>query len=260
MDVVTEILTVRARDADGLQRMLGASVVGHMGLIAVIMFAPASWLGAIEAEPENVMTISLGGAPGPRDGGLNMLGGRPIQQAVPIEAKPVIEPIRPPAAREPEMIEPRKDAPKKPEAKIRDDAKDPRSRTPTKGQELQKGTAVADTAARGQGFGLSSGGGGGTGSYLDTANFCCPEYISTMLDLIRRNWDSKQQAAGTTQMRFTIQPDGTLTGILVERPSGYAALDLMANRAMILTKKLPPLPAAFTEPSLTVHLVFEYQR
>ncbi len=34
----------------------------------------------------------------------------------------------------------------------------------------------------------------------------------------------------------------------------------MASRAMLLTRKLPPLPAAFTEPSLTVHLVFEYQR
>ena len=44
---------------------------------------------------------------------------------------------------------------------------------------MQKGTAVAETGAQGQGFGLSSGG-GGDGGYLDVANFCCPEYLATM--------------------------------------------------------------------------------
>jgi hypothetical protein len=46
----------------------------------------------------------------------------------------------------------------------------------------------------------------------------------------------------------------------LEKSSGYAALDLTAQRALLLTKQLPPLPAAFTEPSLTVHLYFDYQR
>jgi hypothetical protein len=34
----------------------------------------------------------------------------------------------------------------------------------------------------------------------------------------------------------------------------------MAQRAMLVTRQLPPLPAAFDRPSLTVHLFFEYQR
>jgi TonB family protein len=105
-----------------------------------------------------------------------------------------------------------------------------------------------------------SSGGGGTGSYLDTANFCCPEYIVTMLELIRRNWDYRQQAVGANTVKFTIQRDGTLTAVQLERPSGYPALDLMSQRALLLTKRIPSLPDAFTEPSLTVHLVFEYQR
>ena len=260
MDVVTQIVSVRSRQRNGMERMLGTSVIAHLGLIAVVALAPASWFGARSApEPENVMTINLGGPTGPRDGGMTMRGGRPIQQTVPVEAKPTIEPVRPPAAREPEMIEPTKTAPKKAEAKIQEDAKDPRSKIPTKGEEIRKGSAVAETDARGQGFGLSSGG-GGTGSFLDTANFCCPEYIAGMLDLIRRNWDSKQQSSGTTLMKYTIQRDGTLTGIQIEKSSGYATLDFLANRALLLTRKLPPLPNAYTEPSLTVHLVFEYQR
>jgi TonB family protein len=258
MDVVTQVVSMRAQQVDGLQRMIAASIAAHVGLIAVVMLAPAAWFGARTVqEDENVMVISLGGAPGPRDGGLTTLGGRPVQAVA--DAKPAIEPVRPPAARAPEMIEPTKTAPKKAETKVRDTAPDPKSRTPTKGKEVEKGSSVADTGGRGQGFGLSSGG-GGTGSYLDTANFCCPEYVATMIELIRRNWDEKQQVAGTTLMKFTIQRDGTLTGVQVEQSSGYSALDLYANRALIITKKLPPLPAAFTEPTLTVHLTFEYLR
>ena len=258
MDVVTQIVSVRAQQRDGLERMLGASTLAHLVLVAIVVLGPASWFGGRAVkEDANVMTISLGGPVGPNTGGMTTMGGRPVQAIA--EAKPAVEPVRPPAARTPEMIEPTKTAPKKSETKLRDEAKDPRSRTPTKGQEIQKGSAVANTFGRGEGFGLSSGG-GGTGSYLDTANFCCPEYIATMIDLIRRNWDSKQQAVGTTLMKYTIQRDGTLTAVQVEKSSGYQALDFMANRAMLLTKKLPPLPSAYTEPALTVHLTFEYQR
>ena len=260
MDAVTEILAFRRQEADGLQSMLTASVVAHVVLVGVLVFGPSSWFGSRTADqPENIMTISLAGNPGPRTG-MTTSGGRPIQEAVPVDAKKVIEPIRPPAAREPEMIEPKKTAPKKAETKVRNEAKDPRSRTPTKGEEVRKGSAPsAESTARGQGFGLSSGG-GGTGSYLDTANFCCPDYIVTMLELIRRNWDYRQQAVGANTLKFMIQRDGTLTAIQVEKPSGYPALDLMSQRALLLTKKIPSLPDAFTEPSLTVHLVFEYQR
>jgi hypothetical protein len=35
---------------------------------------------------------------------------------------------------------------------------------------------------------------------------------------------------------------------------------LNAQRAVTLTKQLPPLPEAFPNPTLTVHLNFEYQR
>jgi len=109
------------------------------------------------------------------------------------------------------------------------------------------------------GFGLSTGG-GGTGGYLDVGNFCCPEYLSTMLQLIQRNWNSKQEVSGEALLKFTIQRDGRFTGIEVERSSGYAALDLSAQRALLLTREVPPLPVAFTENQLTVHLNFQYQR
>jgi TonB family protein len=256
VDTVSDVLSSRARELDGFERMFGASVAAHVVLVAFVAIAPAAWLGGtIEKEPENIMTISLGGPEGPRTG-MTSLGGRPIQTEA-LEAKKAIEPIRPPAAREPEMIEPKKDAPKKTDAKTA--AKDPKSRTPTKGEEVRAGTAVAETGARGQGFGLSAGG-FGAGVQLDVANFCCPEYLGTMTDLIRRNWESRQQAAGTTVIRFVIQRNGQLTNVEVAQSSGYATLDLLAQRALLLTRQIPPLPAAFPESTLTVRLIFEYRR
>ena len=258
MDAVSQVLVDRTRERGGLERMIGAAVAAHVAFIAALVVAPAWLLGGSSAsEPEAVMTISLGGPAGPNVGGMTTIGGRPIQTEA-LEARKAIEPVRPPAARAPEMIEPTKNAPKKAEAKI--DAKDPKGRTPTKGAEVRPGSSVVENPNKGLGFGLQTGGGFGSGSYLDVANFCCPEYLTTMLDLIRKNWFSQQQAVGKTVIKYTVQRNGTITDVIVERSSGYPALDFMAQRALLITRQLPALPTAFTEPSLTVHLEFEYQR
>ena len=132
--------------------------------------------------------------------------------------------------------------------------------TPTRGAEVTKGSAVAETGARGQGFGLSTGGGAGSGSYLDVANFCCPDYLVTMVGLIRSNWNPVAEVAGETVIKFTILRNGTIGDVALEKSSGYTALDLTAQRAVYMTRQLPALPAAFSNETLTVHLNFQYQR
>jgi TonB family protein len=82
----------------------------------------------------------------------------------------------------------------------------------------------------------------------------------TMLQLVQANWYARQEVAGETIVKFRILRDGRLTEIELEKSSGYAALDLMAQRALFNTQRLPPLPAAFPEAHLTVHLRFPYQR
>jgi TonB family protein len=255
MDAVTEVLVARAPRADGLGSMLGASVAAHVVLLLVFVFLPAAWFGAENKPPETIMQISLGGPVGPDTSGLNTMGARTIQQVS--ESPKPIEPVRPPAAKTPEMIEPTKAPPRK-TTPNKVEPKDPRSNRPTKGAEVQKGSAIAETNARGQGFGLSSGG-GGTGGYLEVSNFCCPEYLATMRSLILANWSSRQGAVGVTHVRFVIQRDGRIVDVTIEQSSGVQALDMFARRALLLTK-LPPLPAAYTEAALAVHLYFEYQR
>jgi TonB family protein len=61
-------------------------------------------------------------------------------------------------------------------------------------------------------------------------------------------------------MKFTIHRNGRLTDIEVERSSGYAALDINAQRALVTTTQVPELPSAFTNPTLTIYLTFDYTR
>ncbi|MBM3806681.1 MAG: TonB C-terminal domain-containing protein [Acidimicrobiia bacterium] len=256
MDAVSEVIVARAPKNDRLNSMLGASALAHVAMLTALVFLPAWWFGAEFEQPETIMTISLGGPIGPNDGGLSTLGGRTIQEAVPVDVKKP-EPIRPPSAKVPEMVVPTKAPPKKtPPPKV--EATDPRSARPTKGAEVQKGTSVAETGAKGMGFGLSSGG-GGAGGHLEVSDFCCPEFLTTMASVIRSNWNHQVGATGRTHLRFVIQKDGRIVDITVERSSGYEAMDQFARRALLLSK-LPPLPAAYGEPVLAVHLYFDYTR
>jgi len=48
------------------------------------------------------------------------------------------------------------------------------------------------------------------------------------------------------------------TDVTLEKSSGYSILDLASQRALLVTKTLNPLPSAYPNPSLTMHLNFEY--
>ena len=154
-------------------------------------------------------------------------------------------------------VKPRTSSAPTPVAQAPDDA---RGRTPTRGVPTP-GAAAAETGSHGLGAGLSTGGGGGgAGATLDVADFCCPDYLVLMTERIKSLWDLKQGVAGHVIVRFVIQRDGRLTEAAVERESEYPALNLAALRAVVVARQLPPLPSGFPNPSLTVHLSFEYQR
>lgn len=263
IEAVSDIIAARSREPEGLRKMVMISIGAHVALVAAFLLAPAPDFS--DDAPRTVMTISLGGAPGPRAGGMTPMGGRAVQMPVQ-EAPP--EPARrraetPPAPTPPAMTLPSQNArrtPPRPQPKPETAPREASGRTPTTGPEVREGSARAETGARGQGFGLTTGGGGGTGAYLDVGDFCCPDYLETVVQTIQRNWNSQQRMAGQTLMMFTIARDGTLTNVQVERPSGFFALDQAAMRALLVTERVPPLPRQFPNPTLTVHLRFEYQR
>jgi TonB family protein len=248
----------------GLQRAAAVSIALHVAAISAALLMPGLMPRASDT-PDSVMTITLGGGgEGPRNGGMTAMGGRPVQAIAPPEAKR--EPVRPPAVKTPEMTlplptaKPAKPSKAPPKPDVKQAPPEARGRTPTRGAETAAGSAVAETGARGQGFGLSTGGGPGTGSSLDVENFCCPDYLIQMIDRIRTNWVRQAEVTGTNVVKFTIRRDGTIDNIVLERSSGYQSLDLSSQRALYVTKSLNPLPAQFPNATLTVHLNFEYQR
>ncbi|MEQ1911339.1 MAG: energy transducer TonB [Vicinamibacterales bacterium] len=261
---MTDVLSDRRAAPRGMQQMLVASLAAHAVLFAGFLFAPGGWFDSQKAAPKTVMTITLGGGnEGPVNGGMTSVSARAVQVQTPLDEPKRPEPVRAPAAKVPEMTVP---IPKKPPVKAPPPPKvaqapdDAVGRTPTKGAETRVGTAFAETGARGQGFGLSTGGGQGSGSKLDVADFCCPDYIIQMVDRVRSTWVARAEVPGLTIVKFTIQRDGIITGAEVEKSSGYTALDIAALRAVIGTRQLPPLPTGYPNASLGVHLNFDYLR
>jgi outer membrane biosynthesis protein TonB len=261
MDAVTEILIDRSQQADKVTRMVIVSLVAHAALISVIAFMPNRWSSTA---PDNaqVMTISLGGAPGPQQG-RNPISAKPVQEAVPDTVKPKND--APPALAKPEMVEPVKTAkpePKtaaKPEPKKRD-LPQLHSSKPTQGAEVKAGTAKVETHGAAIPFGgLATGGGGAGQAYTDYANFCCPEYLSAVTQQIQKNWNSKQGQEGSSVVSFSIRRDGNIVDVKVDQGSNQI-LNLASQRAILVTQRVPPLPVAFTPEQLTLHLVFQYQR
>ena len=260
----TDVLRDRMREPEGLRRMVSVSAFLHGLALLLLIVAPRGWLMPPSEAPRPVMTITLGGAgSGPLNGGMTAIGGRPVQVQTPPEEPPKREAVRAPARQVPEMTVPKPGAKVQKSVPEKERVKQPsesRVGTPTKGPEVRPGSAIAETGARGQGFGLSTGGGEGTGSRLDVADFCCPDYLVLMVQRIRAGWVQQADVGGSVVVGFTIERDGRITETNVEKSSGYSALDLQAQRAVVGAGALPPLPTAFPNPTLTVHLNFQYQR
>ena len=248
-EAVTDVIVSRSRDADRLSSMVAWSFAAHVAFVAVMLVMPEP---AVEPPPQ-VMMISLGGAPGPRTGGQTQLSARAVQ--VPPPQEPVRRAESAPAPKPPPMALP--DPKSKPAPKPDRAPKEATAKTPSSGPEPREGSARAETQVRGQGFaGLSSGGGAGGGVRVD-GDFCCPEYIGEMAEMIRRNWRREAGLVGVTTFKFTIARDGSIRDIQLERSSGLRQLDLEAERALLNTRRLPELPRAYTNPTLTVHLDFD---
>src|SRR5262245_59820310 len=257
--VVSDILRSRREEPDGLKQTAALSILAHLAVLGTITAVPALWPARSAARPA-VMTISLGGTPGPKSGGLSTIGGRRIEASEPT-AQPKAERVALPTPKpQPAMVMPDPKLKPRPVAKETpaSTSKDASSRGRV--AEPQKGSTTVETGVRGMGFGLSTTGGGGTGSSLDVKDFCCPEYLQEMVGRITQNWVQKQESVGTVLMKFTIMRSGQITSVELERTSNVYALDAASQRALVLTARLAPLPAAFPDDHLTVHLSFEYQR
>jgi TonB family protein len=260
-EAVSQILIDRARETEGISRMVAVSLFAHAVFIAALVVMPQSWRTSAKPVDVTPMMITLSGAIGPDAGGRTPIAASPVQ-TVAVPDAPKLDTR--PAPKVPEMVAPDPKVRPLPKVPPKPDkpADTSSSRRPTAGPEIRTGSAPSNTGGAAIPFGgLATGGGSpGQGAFTDYANFCCPEYLNQMTDLIKRQWNKNQGATGKVQAKFTIRRDGIITNIEIEKPSDIPMLDLESRRALTNARQLPPLPREFSEPTLTVHLIFEYQR
>jgi TonB family protein len=256
-EAVSSILIGRRQQADGLSRMVTLSLCVHLAFVAALAVVPASWLTSEVPPQERAMMISLGGAAGQDTGGMTSIATRQVQEATP-DARTV---TRAPAAT-PEMVAPAPEAKPTTAKPVPKPADKPATKKPSTGKEVQPGPARADTpkAVAVPFGGLSSTSAGGLGGVRVESDFCCPEYIETMKRAIYSNWNPKQGVTGTNEVKFIIRRDGVLTNVGIDKTSNNPLLDLESRNAVHVTVRVPPLPDKYTNPSLTVILIFEYKR
>ena len=105
-----------------------------------------------------------------------------------------------------------------------------------------------------------AGGKTGIGSLkLDQADFEYPFYIGQMADRIGMNWNPTHAAPTSPVVHFVIQKDGTITDPRIVTSSGLPWIDRAAQRAVMESSPLPPLPAEYVGPHLGIQVVFEFQ-
>src|SRR5687767_9838997 len=126
---------------DGFARMLTISLGVHIAALAAIAVAPTGWGGTARQPQSTPMVISLGGTPGPRSGGMTMIGGRPVQAVTPLAPATRSTPV-PPSPKAPEMVLPQPNAARlKPTAPTRAKApEDAKGRKPATGEEVRPGS------------------------------------------------------------------------------------------------------------------------
>lgn len=101
------------------------------------------------------------------------------------------------------------------------------------------------------------------GFQVDSPNFNFNYYLELLRDKIQKNWKppTGMPAGGefiTATVRFRVRRDGMIIGAGVEESSGLAFFDQSALRAVLNSNPAPPLPRAYDEDRLGVHVSFVF--
>lgn len=253
MDPVSRVLADRERNPPRMLPWVVLAATLH-GLVVAAAFAYGR---ATAARPAHLPVVSVKLIRPERPPGLPAGSSQPRPTAAPATprpapaATPIPAPAATPAARREPTVPPRSRASDK-------------AMTAPEGAASPIPTEVVEPEPAGGGTGTGGGGGlslgevgGGEQVAGVPADFHFSYYIERMLALIESRWYKPAVAKGTrTRVRFRIQTDGRLDAIEIEESSGHPSFDRAALRALYASNPLPPLPPAYTQSSLTVHLSF----
>jgi protein TonB len=232
-DRVGEVLARRAALESGAAAGVALSICLHVAAAAIVIYAA---MHHPPTQSVDVITINLAPMTAPKPAA-------PARAPVIHEPKPVVE-QQPKLAAKPEP----KTVPLSPFGK-----------SAKKGSETPL-PAPAPVPVRAAGGGATQSAEvpvGGTGVAIE-GDFPYTIYIDNMRRLIGQHWFRPQVTPGTaTTIHFAIDRDGSIRDINIETPSGNGTFDRAAQRAILESSPLPPLPFAYNGTFLGVHLTFK---
>ncbi len=99
----------------------------------------------------------------------------------------------------------------------------------------------------------------GTPLITDSANFPYPWYITQVREALWNSWTTKMPSGGNLRctVRFSINRDGSIKGVNVEKSSGNRLFDNAAETSVESAAPFSGLPDDFYEDRLTVHVEFK---
>jgi protein TonB len=261
---------------DRLEGGLVGSVLLHAGLFTLIVLSPKLFLnlgpnwgsktGGADGISVKVVS-SMSGIPLPKpevvqeDAPANDSPGfYKAEEAPPPQPDKTAEPI-------PETKAPVKTTPK-PKPKPQAPPAPPASKNTAKQPEAPSNAIPTGQGGRpAMSYGQFSTGAGEAGIGFGDAAFgdLYGTYVTTITRAISNNWlksmvDSRVQKAPRVYLNFDISKDGRVSNVSVQQSSGVPSLDRSAQRAVLASDPLPPLPAGFRGSSVNVNFYFEFSR
>jgi len=251
-DAVGEELGRRLSEPWRWRPALAAAIALHVGLAALVALAPSRHRRALQLPSVQVRMV----APAPA-------AARPAAAAgAPRAAAPAPAPARRQAPKPPS---PTVEKPPRRSATRGARTAPPPTAAPAPAVEQRAGETRPDAAQAGIGSGAAADGlrspGGGIGLAAGNGGseeaFPFSYYLARFVSSVEANWFRPPAPAGTRcRVRCRIDRSGRLLEAGLEEPSGIAAFDRAALRAIYASTPFPPLPQGFGGSTLTVHLDF----
>ncbi|MFH0844370.1 MAG: energy transducer TonB [Pseudomonadota bacterium] len=99
---------------------------------------------------------------------------------------------------------------------------------------------------------------------LDTHDKRYVSYARAIKERIQKNWEYPSEAReggveGRLTLLFSLEQNGTLTGVVIRKGSGSDILDKEATRAISASAPFPPFPENIMALKLNIRAAFDYR-
>lgn len=158
--------------------------------------------------------------------------------------EPVTKPVSPAPSPVKPVTQPAESRPEaKPETKPAPDSSTPRPAETTPPAGTPDGTAAGSSRLGYQVLGFEG------------STFPFSYYLEQVLSKVDDHWTRPPVEGPKALVFFRILRDGRVVDLELKESSGNRAFDLSALRAVTNASPLPPLPAGYREPTLSIHLI-----